>query len=181
MLLLTGPAGAGKTAAARRWAATRPYPAAHVSLDDVRDFVKSGYLDPQDGWKEEVQRQYALARVLCAQMARRYVEARISCAIDDAIFPEWPAVGYEAWRNALSGVPHVLVVLFADLPLLLERNERDRRGHRRLLPETMEMIYRDMLPWRSADVPLIDTTHLSEEDTVAAIDRVLAEEETRVG
>jgi hypothetical protein len=181
VLLLTGPAGAGKTAAAERWAATRPYPAAHVSLDNVRDFVRSGYADPQDGWNEETQRQYELARDLCAELARRYVAAGVACVVDDAIFPEWPAVGYEGWEQALAGVPHTLVVLFADLPVLLERNERGHEGDRRLRRDIVEMIYRDMLPWRAAGVPVVATDALSVDETVAEIDRLVAGVEVGVG
>ena len=40
-LLITGPAGAGKTATADRWTRQQSRPAIHLSLDDVRDQVKS--------------------------------------------------------------------------------------------------------------------------------------------
>jgi hypothetical protein len=173
VLLLTGPAGAGKTTVAAEWASSRSAPTAHVSLDDVRDFVKAGYANPEDGWNEETQAQYDLARELCATMARGYVEAGISCALDDAIFPEWAEVGYEPWRRALRDVPHVLVVLLPRLEVARRRNDVGHDGHRRLRPKTVQMIYEDMMPWREASVPLIDNSDLSVAETVAEVDRVL--------
>jgi AAA domain len=175
VLLLTGPAGAGKTTVAAEWASTRVTQTAHLSLDDVRDFVKSGYADPEDGWNEETHAQYDLARDLCAKIARRYVASGIGCAIDDAIFPEWPAVGYDGWHRALADVPHALVVLLPRLDAARRRSEAGHEGHRRLRPETVQMIYDDMLPWRNSDLPIaiIDNSDLSVADTVAELDRAL--------
>jgi predicted kinase len=177
VLLLTGPAGAGKTTVAAEWASTRSSPTAHVSLDDVRDFLKSGYANPEDGWNEETQAQYDLARELCATLARRYVEAGIGCAVDDAVFPEWAEVGYRRWESALGDVPHALVVLFPRLDVARRRNASGHDGHRRLRADTMRMIYEDMLPWHDTDVPVIDNSDLSVAETVAEIDRVLADVE----
>jgi ABC-type cobalamin/Fe3+-siderophores transport system ATPase subunit len=87
VLLIAGPAGAGKTTVAEQWASSRPYRCAHVSLDDVRLLVKSGFADPQDGWGPEPQRQLDLARGSAALLARRFREAGIGCVIDDAVFP----------------------------------------------------------------------------------------------
>ena len=175
VLLVTGPAGAGKTSAAASWATARPRPAAQFSLDDVRDFLKSGYANPEDGWNEETQRQYDLARELSATLAARYVEVGITCAVDDAIFPEWPAADYAGWRDALAGVEHAVVVLLPRLDVVLERNERQPRvGRRRLRRETVEVIYELMLPWREAGVPVIDNSDLSIAETVAEIDRAVA-------
>jgi hypothetical protein len=174
VLLLTGPAGAGKTEVAAYWAATRPAPTAHVSLDDVRDFLKSGYANPEDGWNDETQAQYDLSRELCAALAKRYAEAGISCAIDDAIFPDWSAADYAGWRTPLGRTPHALVVLLPRFEVVVERNQDDhRRGHRKLRRETLETIYTMMLPWRDSDVPLIDNSELSVEETVSEIDRIL--------
>src|SRR5690606_33563038 len=46
-VLLIGPAGAGKTSVAKYWADHRRMPTAHISLDDVREWVRSGFADPQ--------------------------------------------------------------------------------------------------------------------------------------
>jgi adenylylsulfate kinase-like enzyme len=81
VLLITGPAGAGKSAAAAAWAAGRATLTAHIALDDVREFIAADYADPRDGWTIETQRQYDIARPNCADMARRYVAAGITCVI----------------------------------------------------------------------------------------------------
>jgi adenylylsulfate kinase-like enzyme len=72
VLLLSGPAGAGKTTVARAWASIQQRPTAHISLDDVRDFVKSGYAHPPDGWNAAVEQQHHLARQGCATLALNY-------------------------------------------------------------------------------------------------------------
>lgn len=169
LLLLTGPAGAGKTAAAASWAASQKHPTTHLSLDDVRDFVRSGYANPEDGWTAEAQRQYELARTACCTLARLYISAGFNCVIDDVIFPNWRPVSYDAWRPELEGIPHKLVILLPDFSCLPDRN-RGRRGHRQLTLTTLRTIYDMMLPWRDqGDFPVIETTGMSVAETVIAI------------
>jgi chloramphenicol 3-O-phosphotransferase len=174
VILLTGPAGAGKTEAARAWAATRPYPTAHVSIDDVRDFLKSGYANPEDGWTPAAAEQHDLARSIVADMARRYGERRVRLIVDDAIFPNWEAAGEERWRDALRGITYAMLVLLPSFEAVCERNRlRDR--HRRLRDETLQTIYDDMQGWRDRGVPLIDNSGLTVAETVALIERTLGE------
>jgi len=168
VILLTGPAGAGKTEAARVWASTRPYPTAHVSLDDVRDFLKSGYANPEDGWTPEAAEQLDLARSIVADMARRYAERRVRLIVDDAIFP----AGEERWRQAVSGLTCVLLVVLPSVEALCARN-RLRDGRRRLREETLQTIYEDMLGWRDRGVPVIDNTGLTAAETAASIERII--------
>lgn len=169
VLLLTGPAGAGKTTVARAWATTQKRPTAHISLDDVRDFVKSGYAHPPDGWNAATEQQYHLARQGCASLALNYAKAGFLCIIDDAIFPNWESVNYDGWHRLLLEVPHHLVVLLPKFEYLVERNQ-NRSGHR-LLSETMlRTIYEMMLPWRDQSAfPVIDNSELSIEETVARL------------
>lgn len=184
VLLLTGPAGAGKTAAADAWARRQQRPTLHLSLDDVRDRVKAGYANPEDGATPEMWRQLDLARQGCALLAHLYVAAGFLCVIDDAIFPAWEPADYERWSEALGLLPHLLVVLLPRFEVLLGRNT-GRRGHRRLREETLRVIYDRMLPWRERrDVTWLDNSDLSTEQTadrLTAITDAFVQEQRGVG
>ena len=174
VLLITGPAGAGKTSAADAWARSRPYRCAHASLDDVRWMVKSGYADPRQGWGPEPRRQLDLARGSTAMLARRFVAAGIRCVIDDAIFREWPEADYPPWSRELHGLTHRLVVLLPTLDVALRRNS-ERRGSRLLSPEMTGMIHDMMIAWRDDEVALvIDNSALSVDQTVRSIEAALS-------
>ncbi len=62
ILLITGPAGAGKTSTASEWASNSDKTCAHLPLDLFRKLVKSDYRDPRQGWNDEAQRQLDIAR-----------------------------------------------------------------------------------------------------------------------
>ncbi len=169
VVLLTGPAGAGKTTVARAWATSQERPTAHISLDDVRDFVKAGLVHPADGWKDEVERQYHLAQQGCAMLAINYVNAGFLCIIDDAIFPQWESVGYAGWEHLLAEVPHYLVVLLPEFEYVIERNMY-RTGHRLLSERMLRIIYEMMVPWRNQTAfPVIDNSQLTIDETVARL------------
>lgn len=161
VLLVSGPAGAGKSAAADAWASEQAPYSAHIELDAVREFVKSGLADPRDGWNAETDWQYTIARRNCADMARRYVAEGISCVIDDAIFPLWEQVNYVGWSHLLAETPHYLVILLPDYATVATRNAQ-RHGRRLLAPDLLRTIYEMMLPWRDQqDFPVIDTSSLT--------------------
>ncbi len=173
VLLITGPAGAGKSAAAEMWAARQTRPSAHIRLDEVREFVRSGYADPQGGWTLKTARQLGIARANCGDMARRYVAAGFNCAIDDAIFPQWGAADYAGWQEALGDIPHVVVVLLPTYEVIAERNAR-RHGRRLLAPAMLRAIYDMMTPWsQQRRFPTIDTSALTVEETASAIEHAI--------
>ncbi|MEU6210561.1 AAA family ATPase [Streptomyces sp. JL4002] len=171
-VLLIGPAGAGKTTVARHWASTRPVPTAHVSLDDVREWVCSGFADPQAGWNEHSEAQYRLARRTCGFAARNYLANGISCILDDAVFPDRPVVGLGGWKRHVG--PALLpVVLLPGLEIVLERNA-ERSGNRRLSDEEVARIHGRMAGWYGSGLPIIDNSHLDVEGTARALDEALA-------
>ncbi|MFJ9076940.1 AAA family ATPase [Streptomyces sp. NPDC102278] len=171
-VLLIGPAGAGKTTVARHWAATRPVPTAHISLDDVREWVCSGFADPQAGWNEHSEAQYRLARRTCGFAARNFLANGISCILDDAVFPDRPVVGLGGWKRHV-GPALLSVVLLPGLEIVLERNAA-RSGNRRLSDEEVARIHGRMAGWYGSGLSIIDNSHLDVEGTARALDETLA-------
>ncbi|WP_328917118.1 MULTISPECIES: AAA family ATPase [unclassified Streptomyces] len=170
-VLLIGAAGAGKTTIARHWADHRGAPTAHISLDDVREWVRFGFADPQAGWNEHSEAQYRLARRTCGFAARNFLANGVSCIIDDAVFPDWPAVGLGGWKRHVG--PGLLpVVLLPGLDVVLTRNAA-RSGNRRLSDEEVARIHGRMAGWYGSGLPIIDNSHLDVAAASAALDRVV--------
>ncbi|GHG68306.1 AAA family ATPase [Streptomyces griseocarneus] len=171
-VLLIGPAGAGKTTVARHWADTRRVPTAHISLDDVREWVRSGFADPQSGWNDHSEAQYRLARRTCGFAARNFLANGISCILDDAVFPDRPVVGLGGWKRHVG--PGLLpVVLLPGLEVVLERNA-ERSGNRRLSDEEVARIHGRMAGWYGSGLPIIDNTHQDVATTARLLDEVVA-------
>lgn len=171
-VLLIGPAGAGKTTIARHWADHRPFPTAHISLDDVREWVRAGFADPQSGWNEHSEAQYRLARRTCGFAARNFLANGISCIIDDAVFPDRPVVGLGGWKRHVG--PGLLpVVLLPGLEVVLARNA-ERTGNRRLTDEEVARIHGRMAGWYGSGLPIIDNSKLDPAGAAEALDRVVA-------
>jgi hypothetical protein len=171
-VLLIGPAGAGKTSVAKHWAESRRVPTAHISLDDVREWVRSGFADPQSGWNDNSEAQYRLARRTCGFAARNFLANGISCILDDAVFPDRPVVGLGGWKRHVG--PGLLpVVLLPGLEIVLERNSR-RSGNRRLTDEEVARIHGRMAGWYGSGLPIIDNSQLDVPGTAQVLDDVLA-------
>ncbi|MEU5388293.1 AAA family ATPase [Kitasatospora cineracea] len=170
-VLLIGPAGAGKTTVARHWAERRPTPTAHISLDDVREWVQSGFANPQSGWNTASEAQYRLARRTCGFACRNYLANGISCIIDDAVFPDRPAIGLGGWKRHI-GPGMIPVVLLPGLDRVLTRNA-ERSGNRRLSDDEVARIHGRMAGWRTSGLPIIDNSNLSVPETAAALDRAI--------
>ncbi|MFF8954886.1 Pro-rich N-terminal domain-containing protein [Streptomyces sp. NPDC014894] len=171
-VLLIGPAGAGKTTVARHWATRRRVPTAHISLDDVREWVCSGFADPQSGWNDHSEAQYRLARRTCGFAARNFLANGISCILDDAVFPDRPVVGLGGWKRHVG--PGLLpVVLLPGLEIVLERNA-ERSGNRRLSDEEVASIHGRMAGWYGSGLPIIDNSAYDVETTARVLDDVLS-------
>ncbi|MFJ5234804.1 AAA family ATPase [Kitasatospora sp. NPDC088391] len=170
-VLLIGPAGGGKTTVARYWAERRPTPTAHISLDDVREWVQSGFANPQSGWNTASEAQYRLARRTCGFACRNYLANGISCIIDDAVFPDRPAIGLGGWKRHI-GPGMIPVVLLPGLDRVLARNA-ERSGNRRLSDDEVARIHGRMAGWRTSGLPIIDNSNLTVPETAAALDQAV--------
>jgi hypothetical protein len=171
-VLLIGPAGAGKTTVARHWADRRPVPTAHISLDDVREWVRAGFAAPQSGWNDDSEAQYRLARRTCGFAARNFLANRISCILDDAVFPDRPVVGLGGWKRHI-GPGLIPVVLLPGLEVVLQRNA-ERTGNRRLSDEEVAHIHGRMAGWYGSGLPIIDNTRQDVATTARTLDEVVA-------
>ncbi|MFD7639072.1 AAA family ATPase [Kitasatospora sp. NPDC059795] len=170
-VLLIGAAGAGKTTVARYWAERRPTPTAHISLDDVREWVQAGFANPQSGWNTASEAQYRLARRTCGFACRNYLANGISCIIDDAVFPDRPAIGLGGWKRHI-GPGMIPVVLLPGLDRVLARNA-ERSGNRRLSDDEVARIHGRMAGWRTSGLPIIDNSNLTVPETAAALDQAI--------
>ncbi|MEU1104528.1 Pro-rich N-terminal domain-containing protein [Streptomyces tibetensis] len=171
-VLLIGPAGAGKTSVAKYWADHRRVPTAHISLDDVREWVRSGFADPQSGWNDNSEAQYRLARRTCGFAARNFLANGISCILDDAVFPDRPVVGLGGWKRHVG--PGLLpVVLLPGLEIVLERNA-ERSGNRRLSDDEVARIHGRMAGWYGSGLPIIDNSQLDIPQTAQVLNDVLS-------
>ncbi|WP_461296813.1 AAA family ATPase [Streptomyces harbinensis] len=171
-VLLIGPAGAGKTTVARYWAERRPVPTASISLDDVREWVRAGFADPRAGWDDRSEAQYRLARRTCGFAARNYLANGISCILDDAVFPDRPAVGLGGWKRHV-GPGLIPVVLLPGLDVVLERNAA-RTGTRRLSDEEVATIHGRMAGWYGSGLPIIDNSRHDVATTARMLDEAVA-------
>ncbi|MDT0316724.1 AAA family ATPase [Streptomyces sp. DSM 44918] len=171
-VLLIGPAGAGKTTVARYWAERRPVPTAHISLDDVREWVRSGFADPRSGWDDRSEAQYRLARRTCGFAARNFLANGISCILDDAVFPDRPAVGLGGWKRHV-GPGLIPIVLLPGLDIVLERNAA-RTGTRRLSDEEVATIHGRMAGWYGSGLPIIDNSRHDVATTARMLDDAVA-------
>ena len=164
LLLVTGPSGAGKSTACEAFAETAPGTWAYVSQDAIRQFVKAGFASPVGEWTEEVGTQWDVSIKICADMARRYVEAGISCVVDGFAPP--PMGDFDKWEEPFRGLDFKLVVLLPSEDTAVSRNAQ--RSGSACLEETM---VRNDHRWFSAwhDEPtatIIDSTELSPSQVV---------------
>ncbi|MEO8285818.1 MAG: AAA family ATPase [Chloroflexota bacterium] len=174
IFLLTGTPGAGKTSVSNALMKRFPF-GLHIPVDNLREWVVSGLADPVPVWTAETTRQFRLARNAAAHTARLYADAGFAVVIDDVI---WPHEAAELFEEPLE--PHALhkVLLRPDLDSAQARNATrtnksyDTEGLRGLI----EVVHDAMLPseYEAAGWAVVDSTHLSLEETVDEILKHLA-------
>lgn len=174
LLLITGPAGAGKSTVASEFASSRDERCVHLSLDSFRHMVKTGFIDPKYGWSDEVQVQLEIARANVASVAIRYLNTGYQVVVDDALFPDWEAVGLEPWRRVMAPIEVDLVALMPTWEVVLTR-DKGRAAHQQIPDEMLRIIFDDMVGWRErSDVLVVDNSVMSVGETVVEIERLVS-------
>ena len=161
LLLLGGPAGAGKSTLARAWCLSRAN-AAHVQLDEVRHLIVAGHADPQRPGPLQSD-QYTLSVRASLALARTFFEGGYDVAVDDVLEP----AGFERdWRPLLHGLNWRIVIV---LPVLEEVLRRSRAREKRVLEAHTRAQHAACAAWPAAH--RIDTTGLTVEESLALVRR----------
>jgi 8-oxo-dGTP pyrophosphatase MutT (NUDIX family) len=129
VIVITGPASAGKSTVARELCRRFPR-AAHIEVDELRDMVLSGYASPVPGQSDgvEAEAQNRLATLNAAALARNFSLAGMVAVIDEVL--EGPE-GLDGYLTALGPDMDVRVVtLLPDAAELARRDVGRLEGHR---------------------------------------------------
>jgi hypothetical protein len=167
LVLLSGPAGAGTSTAAQAWAARGDRPRAVIDVDALRLLIRAGAALPEYGWTDETARQWDIAMDLWQAMAKVYRAHRIDCMVD--LYA--PPVDDQTWRDLVSELGLVRVILLPQLAVCLERN-RQRAQQPLLSDADLRRNYEDFAECVQLCQPdhVIDNSHISIGQTLEAIE-----------
>ncbi|GAA2760099.1 hypothetical protein [Actinopolymorpha rutila] len=171
-VLLTGPAGAGKSTVAALWASRGNSQRAFIDVDSLRLLIRAGVALPEHGWTQETQRQWNIGTDLCVAMAQIYEKHDVDCIID--VYAPPTSTPVEGFTDITAELDLRRIILFPSLAVCLERNRR--RSRRPLVSdEDMRGNYEDF-EWclrQTAPDHVIDNSNLTLEETVDAIEAEL--------
>lgn len=168
-MMITGPAGSGKSTVSAGWAARGSVPRAVIDTDALRTNVRAGAAYPEDGWTEATQRQWDVAVDLWKAMLEVYARHGVDCVVDTYV-PPWPGDDLDHFLTE-QGV--LRVILLPTLAVCLERNRR-RSKSPLLTDDLMTSNYREFTECVQAYAPpfVIDNGHLTTAQTVDAVERI---------
>jgi ADP-ribose pyrophosphatase YjhB (NUDIX family)/chloramphenicol 3-O-phosphotransferase len=168
VVIITGPAGAGKSTVARALCARFPR-AAHIDVDIIRwRMVVSGFVRPEAAYgagpeAEEARRQLALATRNACALARNFAAAGFAVVIDDVL--EQPA-DLDRYLAELHGLDVACVTLLPDVETL---RARDRGRGEDAMGERSEELRRIIAANGETRGLRLDTSGRTVEETVAVI------------
>ena len=165
--LITGAPGAGKSTVSD--ALCRRFPlAVRIPVDDIRDWVVSGFSSPVE-WTAETTRQFALARRGAARIAADYADAGFVAVLDDVVRQSQ----LDQYTNYLGITPLRKVLLNPSLETVLARNAAP--GRKDFDVSVLEAACRGLHPLLASENTtehgwiVVDSTRLSLEQTVDTI------------
>jgi len=165
--IISGAPGAGKStvsdALCRRFQL-----AVHIPVDDIRDWVRSGFAS-QVRWTAETSRQFALARRGAARIAFDYSAPGFVAVLDDVVRES----ELEQYADYLGNAELRKVLLTPSLDIVLARNAAP--GRKPFDSSVLEAACRGLHPLLLAENTaergwiVVDSTTLGVEPTVDAI------------
>lgn len=167
--MISGAPGAGKSTVSE--ALGRSFPqAVHIPVDDIRDWVRSGFSSPVN-WTVETGRQFALARRAAARTAADYADAGFTVVLDDVVRES----DLHQYTDHLASATLRKVLLNPTLETVLARNAAPRGKDFDM--GVLEAACRGLHPLLVAENTaergwiVVDSTGLTVEQTVEAIVR----------
>ncbi len=165
--LISGAPGAGKStvsdALCRRFEL-----AVHIPVDDIRDWVRSGFASPVE-WTAETTRQFVLARRGAAKIAADYSDAGFIAVLDDVVRES----EIEQYTDYLGKTELRKVLLNPSLDIVLARNAAP--GRKPFDSSVLEAACRGLHPLLASENTIeagwirVDSTDLSLDQTIDAI------------
>lgn len=173
IVLIGGPAGAGKTTTSRALALRRERGMA-IQVDDIREWVLTGRAEPGCEDREEMIRQFALAHRTVARLAAEYADAGFDVFIDSSIPP--PNVPTDLVPH-LGGHRLTPVILTPDAASAARRNADRTTKTPEIQAMTAGWIPTSCDRWRAYDYPegwiVADTSGQTLDASVALIEAEL--------
>lgn len=175
IILLTGPAGAGKTSIAQKFLNNQSGEWAYIAQDDIRQLVRAGYASA-DGlrseWSNETRRQWDASIGVCTEIAKQYAASGISSVID-AYFTQEEFL--KSWKPYLNSTNYELIILLPSLEAVLQRNEL-RKYPAKLTKAKIAECYADICDWKNnQEGLLLDNSQMSIEGVVNVMQGVVSE------
>jgi hypothetical protein len=142
-----------------------------VQLDDVRDLLVRGRVDPLDVSHPDQSAQWRLAVRASCGLARSFAESDVDVAVDDVLLP---ADAETIWRPALEGLPTRLVAVLPDLREVLSRG----RSRGKSVPEPIvRQQHHGTSRWERQRT--LDTSDESPDDSLGRLLRLLQSSASR--
>lgn len=140
----------------------------HVSVDDLRDMVVSGYIMPSPEWPAAIVEQLGLARETAVHIARTYQPAGFTVVIDDFYDPNH-LIEYEALDDRW---PVNKILLYPDQAAAHARNFQ-RSGGDAYIDDGIRLVYNSLQgqahALKARGWLVLDTTSMTVEETAAEI------------
>lgn len=170
LVLLSGPAGAGKTTTAQAWAMRGTLPRAVIDVDALHLLIRAGVALPEHGWNAETERQWNIGTELWMAMARVYHRNHVGC-----IIPVYaPPTPDDPWNHLYDDLNLVRIILFPTFEACQRRN-RDPNRDFVVADDDLWSNYDDFA-WCVNNIKpdhVIDNTNLTLQQTVDAIETEL--------
>jgi adenylate kinase family enzyme len=162
VMVVTGPPGAGKSTVARLLS-DRLARSVHLHTDDFWHFIKQGWVAP---YRREAHYQNEVVMDVIVHAAFAFATGGYHVVVDGIVGP-WFLPPFRAARLT-TGVTLHYVVLRPDQTTTMQRATR-RGGEALLDPEPIRLLCRQFSDLAALEPHVIDSTHLTIEQTVEAV------------